>query len=201
MSLGNARIRESYEKEYPTLFRIACASGLGQDFADDMVQETFDELAALSINELNLLLRTDAVAADKVETVGTASAEAYIGQEKAREIALQRAGVSADSLIQYKIEMDTYRGVMVYDVEFVSGGYEYDCEVDALTGEVLKFEREYEGMIPNVGPMPDNGTSTVSGEITVEDAKSIALNHAGVSANAATFIESKRDYDDGRFVC
>lgn len=44
MSLGNARIRESYEKEYPTLFRIACASGLGQDFADDMVQETFRTL-------------------------------------------------------------------------------------------------------------------------------------------------------------
>lgn len=44
MSLGNARIRGSYEKEYPTLFRIACASGLGQDFADDMVQETFRTL-------------------------------------------------------------------------------------------------------------------------------------------------------------
>ena len=44
MSLGNARIRELYEKEYPTLFRIACASGLGQDFADDMVQETFRTL-------------------------------------------------------------------------------------------------------------------------------------------------------------
>lgn len=44
MSLANAQIRELYEKEYPGLFRIACASRLGRDFADDMVQETFQTL-------------------------------------------------------------------------------------------------------------------------------------------------------------
>lgn len=33
-----------YETAYPTLFRIACASGLGRTFADDMVQETFQTL-------------------------------------------------------------------------------------------------------------------------------------------------------------
>lgn len=44
MSLGNAEIRRLYETEYPTLFRIACASGLGRNFADDMVQETFQTL-------------------------------------------------------------------------------------------------------------------------------------------------------------
>lgn len=41
MGLGNTKIRELYETEYPTLFRIACASGLGRSFADDMVQESF----------------------------------------------------------------------------------------------------------------------------------------------------------------
>mgnify|MGYP003254714624 FL=1 len=44
MGLGNAKIRELYETEYPTLFRIACASGLGRSFADDMVQESFQAL-------------------------------------------------------------------------------------------------------------------------------------------------------------
>ena len=44
MGLGNTKIRELYETEYPTLFRIACASGLGRSFADDMVQESFQAL-------------------------------------------------------------------------------------------------------------------------------------------------------------
>lgn len=44
MGLGNAKIQELYETAYPTLFRIACASGLGRTFADDMVQETFQTL-------------------------------------------------------------------------------------------------------------------------------------------------------------
>lgn len=44
MGLSNAQIRELYETEYPILFRIACASGLGRGFADDMVQEIFQTL-------------------------------------------------------------------------------------------------------------------------------------------------------------
>lgn len=44
MGLGNAKIQKLYETAYPTLFRIACASGLGRTFADDMVQETFQTL-------------------------------------------------------------------------------------------------------------------------------------------------------------
>ncbi len=44
MSLENTEIRKLYEAEYPMLFRIACASGLGRSFADDMIQETFQTL-------------------------------------------------------------------------------------------------------------------------------------------------------------
>ena len=31
---------------------------------------------------------------------------------------------------------------MVYEVEFLAGGYEYDYDIDAATGAVLKCEKE-----------------------------------------------------------
>jgi len=103
---------------------------------------TFEDLVPLSINELNLLLNTKPAATAQVEVVGTASDKAYIGEARAKAIALEKAGVTAASLVAYEIEMDFNRGVMVYDVEFTSGGYEYDCEINAVTGDVVIFEKE-----------------------------------------------------------
>lgn len=40
-------------------------------------------------------------------------------------------------------------------------------------------------------------TGTASGTITLEQAKEIALNHAGLTADAVYFEKAKLDYDDG----
>ncbi|HCE34134.1 MAG TPA: peptidase, partial [Clostridiales bacterium] len=40
------------------------------------------------------------------------------------------------------IELDFDDGIYVYEVEFVSGGYEYEYEIDAKTGRILNFEKE-----------------------------------------------------------
>lgn len=50
--------------------------------------------------------------------------------------------MTAGSLIGYAIELDTENGVMVYEVEFKSGGYAYDYDIDAKTGKILKNEKE-----------------------------------------------------------
>lgn len=39
-----------------------------------------------------------------------------------------------------------------------------------------------------------------TGGITLEEAERVALDHAGVKDSEATFVETKRDYDDGRLV-
>ena len=38
------------------------------------------------------------------------------------------------------VELDYEDGVMVYQVEFQSGGYEYECDVNAATGAVVQYE-------------------------------------------------------------
>ena len=174
-----------------------------QDILSRSTLHTFDELAPLSINELNLLLGKETAAATQVTVVGTASEKGYIGEAKAKTVALERAGVTASELLLYKIGLDTHQGAMVYDVEFTTDSYEFDCDVNAKTGEIVKFEKEYNGVAPAVSAQPDTAqpnTNQTAGEITVEEAKTIALEHAGVKAADATFIQAKRDYDNGRSV-
>ena len=174
-----------------------------QDILSRSTLHTFDELAPLSINELNLLLGKETAAATQVTVVGTASEKGYIGEAKAKTVALERAGVTESELLLYKIGMDTHNGTMVYDVEFTTDSYEFDCDVNAATGEIVKFEKEYNGAAPAVSAQPDTvqpNTNQTAGEITAEEAKTIALSHAGLTADAVTFVKAKQDYDDGRLV-
>ena len=39
-------------------------------------------------------------------------------------------------------ELDRENGIMVYEVEFESGLYDYEYDIDAATGKVLKSKKE-----------------------------------------------------------
>lgn len=64
----------------------------------------------------------------------------YIGLEKAKEIAMAQAGITGTEF--FDCDFDYENGLPVYEVELKSGGYEYDYEIHAVTGEVLKAERD-----------------------------------------------------------
>ena len=65
-----------------------------------------------------------------------------IGYAKAKSIALNHAGVSESKAYDMNIELDEEDGKLVYEVEFKSGGMEYDYEIDAATGTILQQEAE-----------------------------------------------------------
>ena len=65
-----------------------------------------------------------------------------IGYTKARSIALSHAGVSENKAYDMDIELDDEDGRLVYEVEFKSGNMEYDYEIDASSGAILKHETE-----------------------------------------------------------
>lgn len=66
----------------------------------------------------------------------------FIGEEKARQLALQKAGISAENAIFDKTELDNDNGVWHYEVEFRHGATEYDADIKADTGEIIKWESE-----------------------------------------------------------
>ena len=123
---------------------------------------TFEQLSSLSINELNLILKDE-------NTSGSASQKAYIGEEKAKEIALDHANVT--NITNYKIELD-FDDVMVYEIEFKVNNKEYDYEINALTGDIIEYEIDDKNY---------NTNNTSNTSITKDEAKQIALNHANVS--------------------
>ena len=196
---------------------------------------TFEELAPLSINELNLLITTTEAEMTKVSAMGNASDKAYIGEQKAKQIAFGHAGISEADIAFYEVDMDLEKGVMVYEIEFYCGGYEYEYDIDALAGTIVKNKKEIDenhhhsevnagnssgtgnkgnaGNSSGTGNKGNAGNSSGTGNnantensgntsvsITLDQAKEIALNHAGQTADAVYFKKAKQDYDDGLLI-
>ena len=82
--------------------------------------------------------------AQSSQPVQPSGAAQDIGYAKAKSIALNHAGVSEDQAYDMDIELDDEDGRLIYEVEFKSGNMEYDYEIDAATGAILKHEAELE---------------------------------------------------------
>lgn len=65
-----------------------------------------------------------------------------IGAQAAKAAALKHAGLSESQVRELQAEWDNENGRAVYEVEFKSGGMEYDYVIDAATGAVLDHEVE-----------------------------------------------------------
>ena len=63
---------------------------------------------------------------------------AAISPEQAKAIALQQAGIAETDAWALKVEQGTENGRHVYEVNFKYGGKEYDYDIDAATGEIVK---------------------------------------------------------------
>ena len=136
---------------------------------------------------------SDVTDADSFNQSGTGSTTASITAERAREIALNHAGLTAGQVTFARANLDWENGRQVYEVEFYTSDYkEYDYEIDASTGAVLSYDYDAEYY-----SRPSNGGSTTA-SITAERAKEIALSHAGLTSSQVTFARANLDWDDGR---
>lgn len=90
--------------------------------------------------------QTDSTQAQQSDSPSTQqpqqSTDTAVSLEQAQQLALQKAGLSDSEVTWKKLEQDEDDGRIVYELEFVSGRTEYDCEIDAATGNFLKFEQE-----------------------------------------------------------
>ena len=65
-----------------------------------------------------------------------------IGMEAAKSAALKHAGLSEGQVQELQVEWDNEHGRAVYEVEFKSGGMEYEYVIDAATGSVLEHQAD-----------------------------------------------------------
>lgn len=123
------------------------------------------------------------------QEVQPASASA-ITLEEAKAAALEDAGFAEADVTVQKTAQEYENGISVYDIEFLAGDAEYDYEINADTGEIYSKKVELRrGGIAEADPS--------AAQITEENAKAIALEHAGLAEADVTFTKTKLDMDDG----
>lgn len=85
----------------------------------------------------------DSAAADGTQTPASSQgSDGDIGADKAKQIALEKAGFAENEVQRMKVEKDREDGVVIYEVEFKQGKTEYSYEIIAATGEIVKAETE-----------------------------------------------------------
>lgn len=110
-----------------------------------------------------------------------------IGMEEAKEAALQHAGLTAAEVTFVKEELDYEHGKTEYDIEFVSGATRYKYEISADDGAVLESSQEA------IQQVPEN----IQGVISVEEAKTAVLNHAGFTADQVAYTKIELEQEHG----
>lgn len=151
------------------------------------IAETSGSIILVEVNDEPVRSESTSVVAPLTETT-------YIGTEAAKTAALTHAAVAVADAIFTEAILDFDEGVVVYDVEFFAAGIEYDYEINATTGAVVKVEHDRE---QSTQAPADSATSALIG---VDAAKAAALTHAGVAEADAVFTEAKLDVDRGIYV-
>lgn len=64
----------------------------------------------------------------------------YLPRGDAIQIALDHAGVAQADICDLSCKLEEENGVMIYQVEFEHGQYEYEYEIDAKSGKILDVD-------------------------------------------------------------
>ena len=152
----------------------------------------FDALAKLSVEELKDLAEAGAPAMP-------------IGMDVARTAAEEYAGTTAVDSVTAEVDPELDESPAHYEVELQTACCEFEYLVDAYTGKVLSGQKDLLAAVSASNemakptakkPVPPEAAQSIG----YAKAKSIALNHAGVSENEAYDMEIELDDEDGTLV-
>lgn len=106
------------------------------DIVDIDPRASAENLALLSINDLNLLLEAKNYALENVKHVGTASNLGIIPIDEAYQISLDYLSLNATEVIEYDIELEQEDGLLLYEINIETNTSEYELLVDAKLGTI-----------------------------------------------------------------
>ena len=66
----------------------------------------------------------------------------YISRESAIEIALKKMGASRKEVFDLEADFDQENNQSIWEVDFEHDGHEYSYYIDAVSGEILRIERD-----------------------------------------------------------
>ena len=131
-----------------------------------------------------------------------ASTAGRISREEAKKIALKRFDVAERDISRYEIELDYDDDARrwEYEIGFYIDSTEYDVEIDAVSGAVIRAEKETKrqpsGATTTITTTKVTTTVNKNASISKAEAKVIALDRAGVTEENISRFEIELDYDD-----
>ena len=73
---------------------------------------------------------------------GNNATTASITVDEAKNIALTNANLTEDAVQFLRTEQEYDDGVLVYEIDFTHGDYEYDYKINATTGDIISYDRD-----------------------------------------------------------
>ena len=95
-------------------------------------------------------MQPDQAAAEEPASQKTANApeqgqaQNQISLDQAKKTALDHAGLSEDKVKFSSAKLEKHDGQYEYDIEFYNDDMEYEYEIDAVTGEIIESEVDYD---------------------------------------------------------
>ena len=147
---------------------------------------------------------------------GCGSSGQDIGQDEAKRIAFEDAGVSESDTSRLKVEKDRDDGMLQYDVQFSVDEKEYSYDINGANGEILSADVETNGTAAqnntagktddtagtNSGtddtPSTNSGTAAADVAVSEADARAAALERVPGATDAD--IRMELEYDDGYYI-
>lgn len=146
-----------------------------------------------------------------------------IGESKAKEIALENAGVTESDISRYQSSKDRDDGKTLYEIQFASGDTEYEYEINAENGDIISYGSEslnngQTNTQNNTGTTTDNSaTNSTDTSQSQDNSQNTASNNTGVNvqfseadAKAAALervpgateqdLKIELDHDDGKYI-
>ena len=138
--------------------------------------------------------------------------------DMAKQVALTDAQVNIAEAVFYKEELITENGNSIYHIAFSTLTHHYDYQMNEVTGEIIKKSSESltnnhqptENPTVDVQikeePQTESSSATDVNEnvsdkvrfISVDEAKNIAVSHAGLTINQVRFSKAKFEKDNDR---
>lgn len=150
-------------------------------------------------------------------TQTTAAETAALTEAEAVAAALAHAKLTEEEVTGLRARLDRDDGRQHWEVRFRSGDWEYDYDIDRNTGAVLEWDRDYEPARRETSkpaePKPTEPPATEPPAteppatqlpkaektyLSADEAKAIALKHAGLSAGQVKGLRAEFDRDDGK---
>ncbi len=158
-----------------------------RDTTEGAHKYTVEELVNRSVNELAIILaKYSGNKVDGFVTNGNASEKAYVGKQKAKQIALADVGLDEHLTEQgidlyCDVELDIEDGTMVYEVEFVYSNYIYEVDIKALDGEVIKSETKHISIFHEDKNLPNLTDDELVSKATegLQDVSNVQVNTKG----------------------